>query len=704
MKKKLTGRLLNLTRKIIKLFIRIAFYFLVLLLLLITLLYIPPIQNLVSQRAESFISRKLDSEVNIGALNLNIFGNLILKDIYIKDPDNIKVFEVDKIDVEVRILPLILKKVHLNHIIISGFKSSMEINPELKTTNLDFIIEAFKNDTPKKETKQGSWEISASDLKIEESSYTLYIYKVLKLRTEIGELKLRNDEIDLKHLDFNIAEINLANSNVQMRIFEDSLKLPAENKDPDIPKQYRNLTSKLKEIKISNSSFSLEIESFLNLYTSIPEFKGQKLDFNLKDQFINASELLLIGGNTEIAYQETIKPIDTYLENTSDTNQTIPVSSDLFIKNFDWDIGFGKTIIEDYDFKFDNLSVPDSSHTIDANHFHLKDIHVSMEDGLITRDQLNATVRKGEFLTGNGFHLQELTGKLRYENDDLSLRELRINTENSHLHADINISGNISESALEHPQQLAININELEIDLGSEDLDYFSNKNILKESDIRSAQLSTSVTGYLDDLQIQNFEADLDHKIMLDLNGGVKNIHNPEKICFENLVSKLDINSESLIAKIDSLDGIDINYPEEINIITELQGCRQNLKAKSQILADNSERLILSANYKDPGNEVKDTLYLNMKAIGLHLGKLLQMDEFGELYFHTDIQLSGLSEGVSQFEIEMFLDSLFVNEYQIQNVHYTSKYEEDSLNLRLTATDSLLNLVLGLNGQIFVPS
>ena len=58
------------------------------------------------------------------------------------------------------------------------------------------------------------------------------------------------------------------------------------------------------------------------------------------------------------------------------------------------------------------------------------------------------------------------------------------------------------------------------------------------------------------------------------------------------ICSELNINSESLIAKIDSLDGIDLKYPEEINIVTELKGCRQNLEAKTQILSNKNEELI----------------------------------------------------------------------------------------------------------------
>jgi hypothetical protein len=111
LKKKLTGRIFNFSKKIIKLFIKIAFYFLAFLIFLIILLYIPPVQTFVSKRAEGIISARLDTEVRIGALNLNLFGNLIIKDVYLKDPDNVKVFEVDKIDIDVLILPLILKEV-----------------------------------------------------------------------------------------------------------------------------------------------------------------------------------------------------------------------------------------------------------------------------------------------------------------------------------------------------------------------------------------------------------------------------------------------------------------------------------------------------------------------------------------------------------------------------------------------------------------
>ena len=75
-----------------------------LLVVLITLLYIPPIQGLITNKAEQVLERKLQTEVHIGAINLNLFGNLILKDIYIKDPDKQKIFEVEAIDTELAVL------------------------------------------------------------------------------------------------------------------------------------------------------------------------------------------------------------------------------------------------------------------------------------------------------------------------------------------------------------------------------------------------------------------------------------------------------------------------------------------------------------------------------------------------------------------------------------------------------------------------
>jgi len=690
LKKKLTDRLLIFSKKILKLFIKIAFFFLAFLIFLIILLYIPQVQTLVSKRAESIISGKLDSEVKIGALNFNLFGNLVIKDVYIKDPSDVTVFEVDKIDVDIRILPLILKEIHLNHIIISGFKSSLEINPELKKTNLDFLIQAFSNNKSKEKSKSGGWEIRASDLRIEESSYTLYIYKVLKLQADIGKLELLNNEMDLTHLDFNVKEINLANSKVYLQIFEDSLAFPVENKNPNKPRQYRNVTSILNQVQISNSNFTLEIEGFLHLLTSIPNFEGKKIQFDLKEHFIRASNLVLVEANTEIAYKESIKEIDT----TSGLR-----NSDLFIKNFNWDIGSGQTTLRDCDFKFDNLSIPESTHTISGDHFQLKNIHVSMEEAFISNQYLSSNVERAEFVTGKGFRLQELKGNLKYENDELSIQDLTINSENSHLQTSMNVTGNISESIIDHTEQLTFNIDALEVEIGSADLDYFSNDNILKESGITSAQLTTSAFGNLTDLQIDKFNTNFDDEIILDLTGHIKNIHDPDNICFDKLVSRLNLKSESLYDIIDSLERNEINYPDEINIIAELQGCRQNLKIKTQIQTNELEQIVIDANYRNPGHDTKDSLTIHMEACGVQLGKLFQIDKIGEIYLNTDLQISGLSEGINQFDLDMLVDSLFINKHAIRNISFTSAYGHDSLNILLTTVDSLVNLVLDLNGH-----
>ena len=130
MKEKLINTISSFFKKILRLFIKLALYFLALLILLTTLLYIPPIQSYIAGKTEETLSEKFNSEVQIGSLNLNLFGNFIMKDVSVKDPTGNEIFQLENIDFTLSIFPLIYRTIHLDHLEIQGLKYNLEIDKE----------------------------------------------------------------------------------------------------------------------------------------------------------------------------------------------------------------------------------------------------------------------------------------------------------------------------------------------------------------------------------------------------------------------------------------------------------------------------------------------------------------------------------------------------------------------------------------------
>ncbi len=376
-----------LINRIFKIFLRITFYLLLTLALLIILLYIPPIQTFVAKKATNTLSNKINGEIHIGALNLNLFGNLILKDFYIKDASNNELLQVNKIDLEISLIPLLYKKLYVDHIIIDGFRSNLEIDSEASTTNFDFVINAFISDQEKKDNKPNQWDISINEVSIEKSSFSLRMIKKLVLEVEVGELDFLADKTDLENLDFKVDDIELHNSNVSLEIKRDSIfqsesdDLTADNKDT----QMHNIIAEVGQIDVSNLGFHLNVYNNFNLDTSIPGFSGDDILFNLKEHLINSSSIQLSNSKTIMAYMEksNTSRIDTLTVSTEGTP---------FIEKFMWNINSQKIDIEDCEVKFDDHSIPDTIQVINFNHFDFKEINLSLREGSIAKQLLEAKI------------------------------------------------------------------------------------------------------------------------------------------------------------------------------------------------------------------------------------------------------------------------------------------------------------------------
>ena len=219
--------------------------------ILTALLYLPPIQNWAVKKVAAVASEKTGMEITVEHVSLDFPLDLALEGFRALHPNdslpNITdtIADVNKLVVDVRLLPLLKKRVVINELSLheakintNGFISDLRIKGELdelwlssrgidldKETvevngarladaRLDIALsDTAAADTSKSETK---WKIFADSLTITKTDLTLHMPgDTLNVKTYLGLAVARGADIDLDHSIYRIASLDWHNGALQ---------------------------------------------------------------------------------------------------------------------------------------------------------------------------------------------------------------------------------------------------------------------------------------------------------------------------------------------------------------------------------------------------------------------------------------------------------------------------------------------------------
>jgi len=319
------GKLLRRIRRVILWFISVL---LILFLIVFLLLLVPGIQNLITSKAEGYLTGKLQTKVELGSVRLTFPKAVVLKDIYVEDLSGDTLLYSQKIKADVSMMALIRKKVHVNDLTLQGITGHVYRKDTLEGYNFDFIIQAFASEpdsTPKKEpdTSSAGWDIHLSQLVMDDIllSYRDNVGDI-DTRLDLGSLQLRLNEMDLNQLYFDVEDLFLKD------VFA-FYEAPESGQRMDLVLDESQLLSN--KINISEQLLDLGRISFSNTDFSIIQGKQERNDEVKHDTIVDAIEK-----NTQIA-------------GNAESFQILP----------GWNLSLNELVFEKNSFRMDNMNFPE---------------------------------------------------------------------------------------------------------------------------------------------------------------------------------------------------------------------------------------------------------------------------------------------------------------------------------------------------------
>lgn len=193
---KSVNKTLEVLRWTYKVFRSIIFTLVIVIVALFALLYVgvalPPVQNLIRERAEAELESFLGSKVEIGNLSILPLNEVILEDAQIYDLNHKKCLSIGKLGAGINIWKLIFKReVEITYVELLNFRGDIYQLKKGAPLNIDFIIKAFE---PKDKNKPPT-------------KFDLKIHNIVLRNGKVGFSRLWQQRGNTSRIDFNYLQV-----------------------------------------------------------------------------------------------------------------------------------------------------------------------------------------------------------------------------------------------------------------------------------------------------------------------------------------------------------------------------------------------------------------------------------------------------------------------------------------------------------------
>jgi hypothetical protein len=324
-------------KKTVRLLAIAAGSLLLLSLVLSLLLMIPAVQTRVTDEVTKRLSEKTGVALQIKAVHIAFPKTVELHGILVEDAANDTIAYCHELNVNVALLPLIMKKVNIAELKIGGLVGKAYRQAGDSTFNFSPFLLAFSSDDqPLESTNTQTWDIGFDDIVLEDIELhysdqrdSVFINAILgKLHISANHADVLAQEYDLKSIELSELDANISLSNVTGRA-KDTADLGA------LPFKLG-----LEQLKISNTTIDFKFGTDqMRLFSTLKSATLKSKIIDIQNSHIVLDEFFVDGLNTELSL------------NISDNTEKLPgkpvISADSLYAfgNFDWRIAANQAAV-----------------------------------------------------------------------------------------------------------------------------------------------------------------------------------------------------------------------------------------------------------------------------------------------------------------------------------------------------------------------
>lgn len=669
-----------------------------LLVLVVIIIQLPPVQRLLTSKAETYLQNKLKTKVKVGEISLSFPKSIYLGDIYIEALNHDTLLYSHSIKVDLEMFGLLNHRLTVNSLKIEKLTAHINRIEHDTDFNFSFIVKAFSsssNSTPQKpDSSKKAFVIDIRNIYLSDfyGSYNDALTG-MDASARVGILALEMQKMDLDHMAFSVKKLDFKNSIANLTIYKQS--------------QADTNTSKPSNFSINIDD--IELANIKGLYKD--KVGGQSYSMNLGKSTLKNSSLLLATQKIEIGSVELYKSLASVSLNEN-KNVSLSANPGLNTKTSQqqpniqqtgWTVSLKKFDMSQTGFDFDNRAIKHTASGMDYNHLSLTDIN-TLASNISYRPTCSAAdIKQLGFTEKCGFKVRTLRTKILFDSNQTELTDFDINTGNSHISRYLSMKYKSLDDFTNHIGSGIVKADVSESIIGYRDVLYFV-PDLAKTAPFSrdpdgTARLAAKINGPIGNLNLENVLMTGASGTVLHVNGNIKNLPDIDKTIF-NIDIKQMCTVKSDITYFTPPNTIpkSINLPQKINAKGYFRGYINNFSTFLDI-GSSQGSAVAKLNMKLPKNSKNTSYTASISTTSLQLGELLnQQKTLGPLTMVVDITGSGLALPDINTQIKAHINQATAMQYPYKDINIEGNFKNEIFNGKADVKDS--NLALNFNGLI----
>lgn len=668
-------------------------FFLILFLLIILFIRSPFGQDIIVNKATSYVSNKTNTKVAIEKLFITFDGDIQLDGLYLEDKTGDTLVYSKSLEANVPLWSMIRgESVGVEALDWEGLRANIIRKDSINGFNFQFLIDAFATQT----TTPVDTTTTAQPLNIILGNLNFRDIDVvyndaisgIESRFDISKLNLNMDEVNVDSMEFKASSIELDQANI--KFFQTYVPVNPNAEPTPLPKLSTDEIA-LKNVTANYKSQADRIAANVN----ITDFYAEIPNADLANNAININTLDLKNSTIAI-YTET--------EDNAITQKVEEVSEDIKqdIKNFQWpDL---RVSVDNLNFENDNISyfignAKASKTTFNPNALVFNNLNLKGHTIFLENKKGGLTIDTFNFNEISGLNLSDLALVFNISDEELTIDNLKFKLNNNSINGNLVLNYNTLASLIEKPENSKINLNLPNFNVDLNEIFKFQpnlkSNNYLNTLSKKPLKGTIKANGYLANINLQNAFINWGNTTRVSANGNILNATNPDELTL-NIPSYSAETIKKDLTKFVNETELGVSLPENIKITGNLKGGLNNISTNSKITTSQGIATI-DGSFKNAETIAFDA---NVKINDYKLSELLQNETLGNLSLTLKANGSGKTINTLDAKVDAVISNFGYNQYVIKDLNLNgnikdgkgkilSNYKDDNLNLDLDALVTL---------------
>lgn len=642
-------------------------------------------QELIVQKAVSFLSRKTQSEIRIDKLFFTFKGDLYLEGLFLADQKGDTLLYSQKLETGLSLRTVLVGDgIEVSKIDWEDLKANIKRDSLTQSFNFDFLLDAFM-DTDDSVSKEKSEPSDFPNLKIGPISLLdfelFYDDQVLGIQAKASwdKIALKSNSLDLNSMDFDLAELLIHGSIIDFFQYK-----PFPSSEPELGSDETPLPLLVLDL--------LEIRDTDWSYRSDPDGIYAKLKW--KELALSLPEADLENQKILLEYLKLIEA-DAKLELTTVPKASSQMPATQPAAEFrlpDWWIEVGNFDLENNQVAFSVDGQSPKAGVFNADAIGLEKFNFSAHAISMFEQEAFFVLDALSFREASGLEMVQTMGRFNLEPTAFALQDFRMQTSGTNLDTDLKLNFANLNALVKNYENTGFDLDLKLFSTNASELLYFQpelkNELFFKELMEKGIKLEGKLEGNLSAFNIPNLDLKYGENTTLLAEGiYLVEVLDMDKLRFDIF----QVQFKSIREDVQPfMEGQDFQLPDDFSLSFAGKGALDALLAEMKVKTSDGD-VYLDLQFKEAGlYEIASKLSLE----NFDLGKILQIEDLAPLSLKASLEGSGSGLYDVEGQLQMSFDQLLWNEFDFSELELGLSAKDTTLHIGMAFRDEFLDFDL----------